>query len=877
MRPDLNELDDEIKGHLALEIQQRIERGEDPEAARLAALRQFGYVPKLRDQMRGVWYSRWFDLAEAMLQEIRVGLRSLLRAKGLAATVVVTLALGIGANAAIFSVVRGVLLRPLVNRGEDRLIYIGQSATGLGNNSARFSVPEINDLRARMTTISSFGEFSVIDFTLVGLGEPRVVQAGVVNGSYFEVLGLQPVLGRLLDARDEGLKAAGAAVLTHRFWTNSLNSDPSVIGKTITLGTRTATIVGVLEPSVPYPADTELVANLVTSPHHLGATMVTERTHRMTDLFGRLKPGATIEEARAELVTVHAAMKREHPESYSATANLQVRVARLRDQISSPARPILLVLLAAAAVVFIIACSNVANLILARSVRREGELAVRAALGASNGALRRTLLAESLVLCAAGAALGMLLARPLVSVVAAFAARFSVRALEVTVDSSLLWVGAVLAIAAAVLLAYVPKLPSTQSPAGFGLANGSIRLTPATNRRLRLFAMTQIAFSFVMLAGAAMLLAALVALQTSHTGYDMRQVLAIDLPMPSLTGANAKEMEVYNEMVRRIDALPGVDGVALASFVPWRDANSLVAASSGFTVEGFTPANGEENPRARLRMVAPGFFKVLGVTMSAGRDFTDDDRRDSEAVVVVSQSVASRLFPNGDALNRKMWWTDPYFGPKPFPRRIVGIVADVDDVNVVKGPAMIVYHPIRQMGLAGRMFVHAAGDPYALVTPVTRIVRELAPNQPIERPATLEDIRAEVLAPERINAFVFTGFAGVALLIAVVGVAGVLAFGVNARIREFGVRLAIGSTPRHLLMGVLSEGLAIVAIGIAAGAIGGYAFAALGASYFGNLRLPGAWPMSGAAAVLIAAAVIASLMPAARASRIDVLQALRAE
>ncbi len=877
MRPDLTELDDEIKGHLALEIQQRIDRGEDPEAARLGALREFGYVPKLRDEMRQVWYSRWFDLADAMVQDLRVGLRSLLRAKGLAATVVITLALGIGANAAIFSVVRGVLLRPLVNRGEDRIVFLGQSATAAGTSNARFSVPEVNDLRARMTTIEALGEFSVIDFTLVGLGEPRVVQAGVVNGSYFDVVGLRPVLGRLLDADDEGLNAAGAAVLTHRFWTSALNSDPSVVGKTVSLGTRTATIVGVLEPSVPYPADTELIANLVTSPHHMGAAMVTMRTHRMTDLFARMKPGATVEGLRAELAAVHDAMKSEHPEDYRASANHHVQATRLRDQIAAPARPVLLLLLAAAGVVFIIACSNVANLILARSLRREGELAVRAALGASRGALRRTLLAESLVLCAAGAVLGVLLARPMVSMVASFAARFSVRALEVSVDGTLLWVGVLLALVAAVVLAYVPKLPTAQAPTGPGLANGSVRLTPATSRRLRAFAMTQIAFSFVMLAGAAMLVAALVALQTSHTGYDMRQVLAIDLPTPSLGLTNPKDMAAYNEMVRRIGALPGVDGVALGSFVPWRDAGSQVAGSSQFTVEGFTPAQGEENPRARLRMVAPGFFSVLGVAMSSGRDFTDDDRAGSERVVIVSQSVATRLFPNGDALNRQMWWTDPYFGPKPMPRRIVGIVDDVDDLNVVRGAAMTVYHPIKQMGLAGRLFVHAAGDPYALVTPITRIVRELAPNQPIERPQTLEDVRAEVLAPERVNAFVFTGFAGVALLIAVVGVAGVLAFGVSARTREFGVRLAIGSTPQHLLIGVLREGFGIVAIGIVTGALAGYALAAIAASYFGNLQMPGVLPLAGAAAILSAAAVIASLMPAARASRIDVLRALRTE
>src|SRR6266536_3000329 len=386
MRPDQDDLDEEIRGHLALSIKERIDRGEDPASARLAALREFGNVTLTRDSMRGVWRHRWFDAAEALGRDIRFALRALLRVKGLAATVVVTLALGIGANAAIFSVVRGVLLRPLVNRDEDRLIYIRQSGPGIGAENLTFSVPEIDDVRSRVKTISAFGDFSTVDFTMIGLGgEPRAVKAGVVSGSFFEVMGLRPVLGRLINAKDDGPKAAGVAVLTYRFWATSLNSDPTVIGKTVRLGPRAATVVGVLEPSVPYPAETEIMANVVTSPHHLGATMVTSRVHRMTELFGRLAPGASLEVARAELTSVHAAIVREHPEAYSAKARVELSVTTLRDQIAAPARTILLVLLAAAAVVFVIACSNVANLILARSVRREGELAVRAALGAGRG------------------------------------------------------------------------------------------------------------------------------------------------------------------------------------------------------------------------------------------------------------------------------------------------------------------------------------------------------------------------------------------------------------------------------------------------------------------------------------------------------------
>jgi len=512
---------------------------------------------------------------ELFLNDLKVALRSLARSKGLAITVVLTLALGIGANAAIFSVVRGVLLRPLVNRDENRLIYIRQSARGIGAENAAFSVPEILDLRARVKTVSTFGDFSTIGFTMVGLGEPREVRAGVVGGSYFEVMGLHPVLGRLLDMRDDGPNAAGAAVLTYRFWTTGLNSDPSVLGKTIRLGTRSATIVGVLEPSVPYPAETEIIANVVTSPHHLSATMVTGRIHRMTELFGRLAPGTNLESARAELRAVHGTIVKEHPESYSAQADFRIEAVLLRDQITSRARTVLLVLLAASGLVFVIACSNVANLVLARTVRREGELAIRAALGASTGALRRTLLAESLLLCGAGAMLGVLSARPMVAILARYASRFSVRALDLTVDSSMLWVGAVLAVVAAVLLAFVPRLPSADASNGIGLSSGSLRITGSTSRRLRVFAVTQIAASFMLLAGASMLLKTLLALQAAKTGFDTHRVLALNVPAISYGRTPDQIAGFYKESMRRITELPGVDRVAFGIVVPWRDAGSF--------------------------------------------------------------------------------------------------------------------------------------------------------------------------------------------------------------------------------------------------------------------------------------------------------------
>ena len=453
------------------------------------------------------------------------------------------------------------------------------------------------------------------------------------------------------------------------------------------------------------------------------------------------------------------------------------------------------------------------------------------------------------------------------------------RALDVTVDMTVLWVGIALALVAAALLAFVPRLPSADAAHGFGLSNGSARLTTATTRRLRAFAVTQIAASFVLLAGAGMLLSTLIALQSAPAGFDTHNVLALNVPVQSL-GRNPQQVTgFYQEAMRRIAGVPGVQHVAVGTAVPWRD-NGTFGSGFSFSAEGYAKANGEEDPRARFRTVSPGFFAALGVPVIAGRDFTDADGREAEPVVIISQSLAQRLFPTQDAVNRRVSWTDPvmpFIGVSPQPRRIVGVAADVDDENVVPGPAMSVYHPFQQEIGGGRIFVHARTDPYPLVPQITRIIRDLSPEQPVERPATLDDIRAEVLAPDRLNALVFGGFAAVALTIAVVGVAGVLAFSVSARTREFGIRLAIGSAPRHLLTRILREGAVIAVAGIVAGVIGGLALAKAVGSYLTDVHVPGVVPILGAASILVAAAVLASLMPAARASRVDVIKALRAD
>jgi putative ABC transport system permease protein len=816
------------------------------------------------------------------IHDLKIAIRSLARAPALWITVALTLALGIGANAAIFSVVRAVLLRPLANRDEDRLLYVRQSAPGISMENATFSIPEIQDIGSGLKTIQELGTFSEIDFTLVGLGTPREVPAGVVDGNYFDVMGLRPVLGRLLTRTDDGPNAAGAVVLTYKFWRDQLHSDPSVLGETVRLesvsGARSATVVGVLEPSVPYPVATEIIANVVTSPHHLSATMVQGREHRMTEVFARLAPGATLDEARAELRTVYAGMLSAHPEIYKPEDHYTIAVTRMHDQINSRANAILWVLFAASALLFLIACSNVANLVLARTVRRESELAVRSALGASTAALRRCLLAEGIILCGSGALAALILAVPMVAVLGRYAARFSVRANDLRLDFSLVWFGIGLALLAAIFLAFIPRLPAPDAPQG-GLSGRGSRVAGGSSGRLRVFAVTQIAASFLLLAGACVLMKTLFVLEESRPPFDSANVLALNLPVMTYGKTPEQVREFYREVRRRVAALPAVEHVSEGFSVPWRG-DAAGGISFSFAAQGAKRKNGQPDFRARFRSISPGFFETFGVPILEGRDFNDGDKEGSERVVIISQSVAQMLYPGQSAVNRTMWWTDgvmKFISISYEPRRIVAVVPDFDDENIIPEPAMTIYQPSEQEGWNGRLFVRAKEEPYDLVPAITRVVHEMSAEEPVERASTLNDVRGEVLAPDRLNAIVFGGFAVVALLISVVGVAGVLAFSVSARTREFGIRMAMGAMPRHILTSVLKEGAVMAGVGVAVGFVLGFVLSRVIGSYVTEIHHPGALVYLASAVFILAAAVIASAVPAARAARVNAVEALRAE
>ena len=875
-----HELDEEISTHLSLAMEENLRRGMSPDEARRQALVQFGGPQQAKENHRE---ARSLPVLDGVLRDLRFAARVLRKSPAFSIIAVLTLALGIGANSAIFSVVRGVLFRPLANQDEERLLYLRQSAPGIGEDNVTFSVPEIQDLGGHLRSIKELGTLSSIDFTLTGLGEPREIRAGVVDGNYFQVMGLHPVLGRLLNPIDDGPNAAGAAVLTYRFWTNTLHSDRSVLGKVIRLGsqdgTRPATIVGVLQPAVPYPVETQIIANIVTSPHHLSATMVTGREHRMTEVFARIAPGATLEAARAELHATYDAMLSAHPDVYKPAEHFTITVSRIHDQINSKANAILWVLFAASALLFVIACSNVANLILARTVRREPEFALRSALGASASVLRRALLAESLLLCAAGTLAGIVIAAPMVSLLAQYASRFSARAVGLTLDSSVLWTGVALALAASVFLAFVPHLPSNEASRALGVSSGGSRVSGGSHRRLRIFAVTQITASFLLLAGAGALLRTLLALEKTQPPFETARVLAVNLPVMTDGRSEEQVLDFYRDVQARISGLPGVEHVSTGFTVPWRDSFGLDIGLT-FSADGAARINGDEDPRAHFRSVSPGFFATLGMPILEGRDFNANDRDGNERVVIISQTLAKELFPGQNAVNREMRWTDPvtkFIGISNAPRRIIGVVPDLDDQNIIPRPFLTVYQPTTQEGWNGRLLVRAKSDPYALVPSIVGTIREMAADQPVERASTLEDVRAEILTPNRLNAVVFGGFAGLALLISVVGVAGVLAFSVSSRTREFGVRMALGAQPHNILTNVLLEGLAIAGIGVLSGVFLGFASARATGKYVEDFQLPGVLPLVLSAAVILAAAVIASALPAIRAATVDAVEALRSE
>jgi len=815
------------------------------------------------------------------LSELRYALRSLARARGFAIAVILTLGLGIGANTAIFSVVRGVLLKPLPHRDGDRLVYLRQSINGPGGENIDFSVPEILDFRNGAKTLGGIAEYSGMTYTIQGEKEASRISVGLVTGNYFKVMGLSAVMGRLLDDSDDGTAVSPVMVLTYEYWMKHFGGDRGVVGRKVTVDNKPVTIVGVAQAAPTFPQRMDALMNMVISEHHTSALMVQGRTHRMTEMIARLAPGATVQQARTEIKTIRERVQNAYPEAYDKNSGYKVTVTPFQEVLGEKARLTLWLLMGAAAFVMIISCANVANLTLMRGVRREQELVVRAALGAGAGRLRRLLLAENLVLAFGGAVLGLIIAVGGVKLLVALAQRYSPRADEIQLDGVVLGFTLLLSVVVATLLSFAPSLAKEGSlaawiTAGANRSSGGVR----RQRLQRGLVVAQIAVSVILLTGAGLLTRTMMRLADVRDGLSTEQVLTMEVPIAIGQRSDADARAMYDRMRLEIGAIPGVKDVGVGSTVPLRSTQFQLDVKA----ERRQLAIGEAQPHAEFRSADPGYFRASGIPLIKGREFATTDRDSSARVVIINKTLADKFFPDRDPIGQRISWTGEvlkFIGMHEEWKTVVGVVGDTKDGGLDAEPRNVVFQPFTQTpvfqgaGLVIRAGADRENAAASLAPAATRLVRSIAPREVIEHVLTVGQIRDESVAPHRLNAMLVSSFGILAVVIAAVGIAGVLAFSVSARTNEIGIRMSLGADSARVRRMILWEGGMLLIGGLLIGVIG-----AVSGTHFIRGLLFGIEPndpitLVGVAAAMAVVGVAACWVPALRAAKIDPAVAIR--
>lgn len=872
-----DDLRDELQSHLEMETDEYIRRGMPPAAARRRAQLASGGLTQAAESVRAQRGLPWIDGVAA---DIRYALRALRRSPAFTTAVVVTLALGIGANTAVFSVLRGVLLKPLPHRDGDRLVYLRQSTDGPGGANLSFSIPEVSDLRAHAASLGSIAEYSTWFLTLQGDSDAVRMDVGLVTGNFFEVMGLSPVLGRLTQPSDDGTDVPPVMVLTHEFWRRRFGGDSGIVGRQVRVDGRPVTVIGVVEAAPFFPGRADALLNMVISKHHSSALMVLDRAHRMTEVVARLAPGATVAQARAEVAAIRTRVEREFREAYDPGSRYRVAVIPFKEVMGERARPTIWLLMGAAAFVLVISVANVVNLTLMRGVRRGHELVVRAALGADVPRLRRLLLAENLVLTAIAAGFGVLIAHGGLGMLISLAARYSPRASEIGVDAVVLGFTIALAATVALLLSFTVSLPKEGTLAGWisagGLWGGG---SPRGRRLTRGLVIAQVAVSVVLLIGAGLLTRTMIRLAGVDTGLTSGDVLTISVqlvnPAQLSAAADASAKATYDRMRQAISRLPGVTSVGLGSTMPLRSSSIQIDVR----MDGKPPAASEPMPRADFRTASPEYFRAAGISLLGGREFSPDDAAGSDKVVIVNQTFADWYFPGKHPLGKRIAWTGEVLRFTPFGREwrtIVGVVGNTRDGGLDAAPRPVVFLPFAQeFAMFGGLVIRTEGDASALVRSATRIVHRIAPTAPIERVLTVAQIKDESLSPRRLNAALISLFGLLSVSIAMVGIAGVLGYSVSARTHEIGIRMSLGADAWRVQRMVLGEGAALLANGLALGLIGAYFATGVMRGLLFGVRPHDPATFISVAVLTAVIGVAACWIPARRAARIDPAIAMR--
>jgi predicted permease len=665
-------------------------------------------------------------------------------------------------------------------------------------------------------------------------------------------------------------------MLTHEYWEKKFAGDPSVVGKTLRVGGKVVTVVGVLQSAPSFPAKIDALMNMVNSEHHLSATMITGRTHRMTEMVARLAPGATLDQTRAEVAGITDRVHRQYPESYDAGSHFQVTVTPFRDVLAQKAKLTLYLLMGAAGFVLIIACANVANLTLMRGVRREHELVIRAALGAGAARLRKLLLVENLVLALIGSALGLALAFGGVRMLTALAARYTPRADEIRIDGVVLAFTLLLAVVVSIILSFAPSLAS-ESTLNASLSAGARRLTTVRRQRLQqTLVVAQVAVSVMLLTGAGLLTRTMQQLSDVSTGLTSDAMLTMEVPK-DFNGAKREEMIAdYQRMREQLVSLPGVQQVGLGSTMPLRAGGILLDVKA----ETHPLAPGEAQPQGDYRSAAPDYFQASGIPLLRGRVFTTNDDDKSAKVAILNKTLADRLFGDRDPIGQRIAWTGDVLRFIGIPENqwltIVGVVGNTKDGGLDAVPLPAVFIPFAQSDFPmGGFVIRAKGDAAALAPAATKALRQIAPDQPIEHVMTVAQIRDESVAPRRLNAVLVSSFGLLALIVAAVGIAGVLAFAVSARTNEIGIRMSLGADAGRVQRMIISEGGLLVVLGLVLGVIGALSLSRLMQGLLFGVQPHDPVTLVGVSLVMALVGVLACWIPALRAARIDPAVALR--
>ena len=862
----------ELRHHLELEADALIARGAGPAEAREMARRRFGSVALVKDECRDSWGMRAVD---TLAHDARGALRTLRAAPGYTALVLLSLALGIGANTAIFSVVHAVLMRPLPYTHGRRLVELRQDAPALGVPDAGVSVRELADYRAQIASLDAVVEYHQMWFNLLGQGDASRVQTGVVSADFFDVLGVQPIAGRTFRADDDAPDAPAVLVLSHAYWQRAFGGDPAIVGRTFEMNDRTHTVVGVLPPGPQVPGENDVYMPPSACPFRSNPKTIDQRNARMLNVIGRLRPDATLAGLQRDMDGVLARWRTEYPAVYDASrTGFRTVALSVQGELTRMARPTLLVLLATTGFVLLLVAANVANLTLARVLGRERELAVRMALGAGRGRVARQLLTESTVLAVAGGGLGLLVGWLARDLLVAFTFRFTPRAEEIAIDGTVLAFTLVVSVVTGLLSGVLPALTTRSGTAGLARAGHRKAVGRRFGARQALIT-AQVAISFVLLVGAGLLVRSAIKLQQVDAGFHADRVLTMRIDLDFVKyDDGASRRAFFRSVLEKVAAEPGLQTAALAFTVPLDAAQPM---RTGLVVEGQARDGAQEpiaeQPQADLRFVSPTYFETIGMTRLSGRLFTDDDGAQAPRVAVVNLSMARHYFRNLDPVGRRVSLDD---GKNWI--TVVGVVNDVRQYGLASDPSDELYQPFARTGtLSATLLVRTAGDPTAYADRIPAIVREVDPRQPVSRIQTLEAIRSRSLAPPRLTALLVALFAVVALVVTAAGIAGVASFSVNQRTAEIGVRMALGA-PRASVTGlIVRQGLTPVTIGLCLGLVAALLITPVVTHLLFAVGPADPLTYAAVAAALTMVAALACLAPARRAAAIDPIAALRAD